>query len=90
MTQDTQRALDMLRPIAYQLGIQISADDEKLYCNGQAIGIGCNSTYATIKEFMGYALWYEGEHRYPERWKMPKEYAEKVQEFWVRGGEPDA
>ena len=90
MTQDTQRALDMLRPIAYQLGIQISADDEKLYCNGQAIGIGCNSTYATIKEFMGYALWYEGEHRCPERWKMPKKYAEKVQEFWVRGGEQDA
>ena len=85
MTKDTKRAMDFLQPIAYIMGIKISADDQCLYCNDQAIGIVDNSTYATIKEFMAYALWYEGEHRY-ERWKMPKEYADKVKECWLKNG----
>lgn len=42
--------------MAKQLGIEVAADDHFLYCNGQAIGIGCNSTYATIKEFVGYVF----------------------------------
>ena len=54
MTDDTTRALDAIRPIAEQLNIKIDADDKFLYLNDQAIGIACNSTYATIMEAIGY------------------------------------
>ena len=56
MTNDTKRALEIIKPIADELNIKVNADDRLLYCNGQAIGIGCNSTYATIMEFIGYVL----------------------------------
>lgn len=56
MTNDTKRALEIIKPMADELNIEVDADDRLLYCNGQAIGIGCNSTYATIMEFIGYVL----------------------------------
>lgn len=56
MTDDTRRALEVIQPIAKVLNIQVSADDKFLYCNGQAIGIWCNSAYATVNEFIGYAF----------------------------------
>lgn len=56
MTDDTKRALEAIQPIAKVLNIQVSADDKFLYLNGQAIGIGCNSTWATVNEFIGYAF----------------------------------
>jgi len=56
MTNDTKRALEIIKPMADELNIKVNADDRLLYCNGQAIGIGCNSTYATIMEFIGYVL----------------------------------
>ena len=58
MTEDTKRALDAIMPIAHELNIAVKADDRFLYCNGQAIGIGCNSTYATIVEFISYAMFW--------------------------------
>lgn len=56
MTPDTERALAVIRPIADELGIRVEADMKFLYCNGQAIGIACNSTWATVLEFIGYAF----------------------------------
>ena len=56
MTNDTKRALELIEPMAKELNIEVKADDKLLYCNGQAIGIACNSTYATINEFLGYAF----------------------------------
>ena len=56
MTEDTKRAIEAIEPIAKELNIKVTADDSFLYCNGQAIGIGCNSAYATIKEFIGYVF----------------------------------
>lgn len=56
MTEDTKRALEVIAPLAKELHIQVDADNSFLYCNGQAIGIGCNSAYATIKEFIGYVF----------------------------------
>lgn len=56
MTPDTERALAAIRPIADELGIRVGADMKFLYCNGQAIGIACNSTWATVLEFVGYAF----------------------------------
>ena len=56
MTEDTKRALEAIAPMAKELHIQVDADKSFLYCNEQAIGIGCNSAYATIKEFIGYVF----------------------------------
>lgn len=56
MTDDTKRALEAIEPIAKALNIKVLADDKFLYLNGQAIGIGCNSTWATVNEFIGYAF----------------------------------
>ena len=55
MTKDTERALDIIRPLADVIGItELNADDRFLYVNDQAIGISGNSTYATVMEFIGY------------------------------------
>lgn len=56
MTEDTKRALEIIEPLAKELRIEISADNSLLFCNGQPIGIGCNSTWATLMEFIGYAF----------------------------------
>lgn len=56
MTDDTKRALDIIKPLAAELGIRVQADENYLFLNGQAIGIACNSTYATIMEFIGYLI----------------------------------
>ena len=56
MSEDTKRALDLIRPIAKELHIEISADRNFLYLNDMAIGISCNSTYATLMEFIGYVF----------------------------------
>lgn len=56
MTNDTKRALEAIKPIAEIFGIEVSADDKYMYCNGKAIGIACNSDYATCLEFVGYAF----------------------------------
>ena len=56
MTDDTRRALEAIAPLAKELNVTVSADHNFLYCNGQAIGIGCNSTFATLMEFIGYLM----------------------------------
>lgn len=56
VTRDTKLAIEAIEPIAKELNIKVTADDSFLYCNGQAIGIECNSAYATIKEFIGYVF----------------------------------
>ena len=56
MTDDTRRALEASAPLAKELTVTVSADHNFLYCNGQAIGIGCNSTFATLMEFIGYLM----------------------------------
>lgn len=56
MTEDTKKALEIVKPIADFLHIEIHADNNFLFCNGQAIGITYNSTYATVYEFIGYLI----------------------------------
>lgn len=58
MTEDTKRALAAIEPVAAELGIEVRADGRFLYCDGQAIGISCNSTFATVKEFIAYCAWW--------------------------------
>lgn len=84
MTNDTRIALEKIAPIAYELNIDVKADGSFLYCDGQAIGIGCNSTYATINEFIGYAFlkMCEREYRYKEGLEEAKDLQQAVKRYW--------
>lgn len=84
MTEDTKRALEVIAPMAKELHIQVDADNSFLYCNGQAIGIGCNSTYATIMEFIGYvfATVYKKEAFDMRGEKVPPTVMTRVKRYW--------
>ena len=84
MTEDTKRALKAITPMAEQLGIRVTADDKFLYCNGQAIGIGCNSAYATIKEFIGYVFVtvYKKDVFDLHGEALPAKVLNRIKEFW--------
>lgn len=84
MTEDTKRAIEAIEPIAKELNIKVSADESFLYCNGQAIGIGCNSTYATIKEFIGYvfATVYKHDVFDMHGEALPAKVLNRVREYW--------
>lgn len=79
MTNDTYRAQCIIQPIADELGIQVRADENYLYLNGQAIGIACNSTYATIMEFIGYLifLWAEAKCE-----AVPGAMTRRIKRYW--------
>ena len=81
MTKDTERALAAIQPMAKELGIEVDASDLCLYCNGQAIGIAYNSTYATVKEFLGYALYWTSKK--DARYTISKEFEEEIKRYWV-------
>ena len=82
MTNDTKRAIEIIEPMAKELNIEVSADDKFLYCNGQAIGISANSTYATIKEFIGYALCFLDLHDPTYRLDLPQALKKRIQRYW--------
>lgn len=82
MTDDTKRALEAIEPMAKALNIKVLADDRFLYLNGQAIGIGCNSTWATVNEFIGYAflkVWMKDKYMYCE---MSDELRDRIKRYW--------
>ncbi len=81
MTNDTIRALDAIRPIAAELNIEVRADHDFLYCNGQAIGIGCNSTYATVLEFLAYCMVWMSQHEYRYK-ELPPDFAKALKRYW--------
>ena len=85
MTNDTKRALEIIEPMAKELNIEVSADDRLLYCNGQAIGISCNSTYATINEFLGYAFlrMCQREYRFRDSFEDAVWLQEDIRRYWV-------
>ena len=80
MTKDTERAMEVITPMARKLGIAVQADEKFLYCNAQAIGIGCNSDWATIMEFIGYVI---VKVYAPDKGvKLPAAFAERVKRYW--------
>ena len=85
MTNDTRIALEKIQPIAYELNIDVRADGSFLYCDGQPIGIGCNSTYATINEFLGYAFlrMCQREYRFKDGMAEAKELQEAIKRYWI-------
>lgn len=80
ISEDNKRALEAIRPMAKELNIKVEVDDKFLYCNGQAIGVGCNSAYATIKEFIGYAFLMHC----TKDWcfKIPASVVERIKRYW--------
>lgn len=82
MSEDTARALEAIEPMAKSLNIQVRADRKFLYLNGQAIGIGCNSAYATINEFIGYAflkVWMKDKYMHCE---VTEELRNRIKRYW--------
>ena len=57
MTEDTARALEILQPLLDELGVKAKATDSVLILDNVGIGIGCNSTWATIMEAIGFLFW---------------------------------
>ena len=85
MTPDTERALKIIEPIANALNIKVSADDKRLYIDDPyegeaAIGISCNSTYATLMEFIGLLTM---RHARDRHWKLTKNQQETIKRYWI-------
>lgn len=80
MTPDTERALKAIEPIAEELNIKVSADDRLLYIDDIAVGISCNSTYATLMEFIGYLILCHADDR---RWKVTPAQKDVIERYWV-------
>ena len=83
MTEDTRRALEIIKPIADFLHIEVSADWKLLYVNNMAIGIACNSAYATVMEFLGFLLMSE----YPKfrDIQLSKLDIDNIERYWICG-----
>jgi hypothetical protein len=81
MTKDTKRALEIIEPIAKELNIEVSADDDYLYINNDGgIGITFNSTRATLMEFVGWLIYYYD--RIFRDIKLTDEQLEIIRTFW--------
>lgn len=81
MTEDTRRALEIIKPMAKELNIDVRADESILYMNGQPIGIGCNSTLATTMEALGYMFL----EKYP-KWRctdISEDLKEDITRYWI-------
>ena len=57
MTEDTREAIEIILPLAEKLGISVRANKTTLKMDNQAIGIGCNSTWATLMEMIGWIFY---------------------------------
>jgi len=79
MTRDTERAIEIIEPLAKELNIRVRADDNYLYLNGQAIGIACNSTYATIMEFIGYLIFLWAKDKCEA---VPRSMSQRIKRYW--------
>lgn len=81
MTKDTEKALEALKDVAKILNIELDADESWLYCNGQPIGISCNSAYATVNEFVGYAMLNMAK-RESHRFTVSRTLKKQIQSNW--------
>ena len=82
MTEDTKRALEIIKPIADELRLDVTADEKILYINDIGIGISMNSTYATIMEFVGYLYL----NHYTKRFrgiKVDADTKEWITRYWI-------
>lgn len=82
MTEDTKRALEAIKPLADELGITLDADDKILYVDNIGIGIACNSTWATLMEFIGYLFLNEYDALFRNT-EMTVEQNDIIRRFWI-------
>lgn len=82
MTDDTKRAITIIKPLANELKIQVRADWNYLYLDGQAIGIACNSSYATIMEFIGYLIYLWADDK---NMNVTGEMDRRIRRYWFSG-----
>ena len=84
MTEDTRRALQILEPIMQELGVEVETTDKPccLYLDGQAIGIGCNSTYATVMEAIGWLFLERYDQKFQDVELSPKS-VQNVKRYWM-------
>ncbi len=81
MTNDTRRALEIIKPIADELCISVKADDRLLYVDGVGIGISCNSTWATLWEFIGYlTIMYDYKFR---QIRLTDKQLTAIKRYWI-------
>ena len=81
MTEDTKRALEIIKPIADELNITVDADEKLLYVNDFAIGIAMNSTFATLKEFIGVLI--IGYDKYFRRINLDEDQMDIIKRYWI-------
>lgn len=82
MTGDTMEAMEVIRPMADVLNIRVRADGHFLYCNGQAIGIAANSAYATVVEFVAYAMAWLDKREYRFGGTVKRDLAAAIRRYW--------
>lgn len=82
MTEDTKRAIEIIKPIADELNIPVDADESLLYIGDQAIGIGWNSTYATVMEALGYIFLTEYP-RFRYGTVVDGSLAKNIRRYWI-------
>lgn len=81
MSTNTQRALEIIKPMANELKMAVDADDKFLYLDDIAIGISYNSTWATLMEFIGYVMVREYTQRFRGVWFADRQ-EEKIKRYW--------
>lgn len=86
MTDDTKRAVEILQPIMKELGIPMEATNNKLILKDDAIGIACNSTWATVMEAIGWLFLkaYAQDFRPSVREEMDYDLRENIQRYWIK------
>lgn len=90
MTEDTKKALEIIKPLADELRINLEANDHMLYMDGQGIGIACNSTYATLMEMVGYIFLKEYVNEFRGYHDDLGDVPDFVKRYWAKKGENEA
>lgn len=81
MTEDTRRALEIIKPLADELQLSVKANDKFLYVEDIIIGISCNSTWATIMEFIGYVILTKYSEKF-RRLDLKPQTRENIKRYW--------
>ena len=86
MTDDTKRAVEILRPIMEELRIPMEATNSRLILRDDAIGIECNSTWATIMEAIGWLFLkaYAQDFRPSVSEEMDYDLRDDIQRYWIK------
>ena len=81
MTEDTKKAMEIIKPLADELNITVKADNRILYIDEMGIGIVQNSTWATIWEFVGYLM-----VRYDRKFRdirLRQDQLDSIMRYWL-------